>query len=59
MREFLGFLACRFGFHKGRLVHAENDSPVVWATVGQDYKEKCTRCGAETDVFTLTRGMLP
>lgn len=57
--KFLGLLLCRLGFHKGRLIHPENGSRVLWATVGQDYKEKCSRCHAETDVFTLTRDMLP
>lgn len=57
--RLLGLLLCRLGFHKGQLVHPENGTPVVWATIGQDYKERCTSCHAETGVFTLTRDMLP
>lgn len=57
--KFLGLLLCRLGFHKARLVHPKTGEDIHWATVGFDYKQKCRRCNAETETFTLTRGMLP
>lgn len=60
MSSFLGLLACRLGFHrKVHFIRPHEDKPVQWVTIGAAYREKCSRCGATTEIRILTKNMLP